>query len=645
MVCFLGLHEANAQSPIPSDKSNFHLFVLAGQSNMAGRGRLDDAASKPDQRVLMLNQEGQWVPAVDPVHFDKPKMVGVGLGRTFARDYVEAFPDATVGLIPCAVGGSPIDSWQPGGYHKSTGAHPYDDALKRVNRARRDGTLKGVLWHQGESDSKPLLATEYESKLHTLISRMRREFQSPDLPFVIGQMGQFVERREEAAGKESDDDRIDARAIVDAVHRETPGSVPHTAFASSSGLGHKGDRVHFSTAAYRALGHRFFQAYLSLGGASGPLGYSIDQQVVQRGFDGKRCWVHARAGVVRQRDASQIVMTTQPLLLSGSDVFYSLNQTLSDDGGESWQSLKVLESFVRQSDDKGHEFTVCDFTPKWHAKSKTLLGTGQTVWYEHNKVMHVRPRSTAYSVFDPKTETWAPWKRLEMPQEARFKNAGAGSVQRFDEQDGTILLPIYFKVPERKQYSTTVVRCQFDGAELKYVEHGNELTIPVKRGLYEPSVTRFDRRYFLTMRNDDRGYVSVSRDGLEYSDPVVWRFDDGEELGNYNTQQHWVTHSDGLFLVYTRRGLDNDHVFRHRAPLMIARVDPETLRVMRTTERVIAQEKGARLGNFGVVDVNQDETWVVVTEWMQPLGVEKYGSDNRIYAVKLKWNRPNRAVE
>jgi len=94
--------------------------------------------------------------------------------------------------------------------------------------------------------------------------------------------------------------------------------------------------------------------------------------------------------------------------------------------------------------------------------------------------------------------------------------------------------------------------------------------------------------------------------------------------------------------VYTRRGANNDHVFRHRAPLFIAQVDPQGLCVIRATERVLVPEKGARLGNFGVTEVSPDETWVTAAEWMQPRGVEKRGSDNRVWIAKIQWNRPNR---
>jgi hypothetical protein len=178
------------------------------------------------------------------------------------------------------------------------------------------------------------------------------------------------------------------------------------------------------------------------------------------------------------------------------------------------------------------------------------------------------------------------------------------------------------------------------------------MTVPESRGLYEPSLTFFENRYFLTLRNDVRGYVTSGTDGLHFDRPKPWRFDDGAELGNYNTQQHWVTHRDALFLVYTRRGAKNDHVFRHRAPLFIAEVDPEKLHVLRGTERILVPEKGARLGNFGVTEVSPAETWITTAEWMQTTGPDphdfrvpmRYGADNRVYAARLLWKKPNKKV-
>ncbi|MEQ9407562.1 MAG: exo-alpha-sialidase [Fuerstiella sp.] len=383
--------------------------------------------------------------------------------------------------------------------------------------------------------------------------------------------------------------------------------------------------------------------------------FTIERSVLTKGYDGTKCWVHARAGIVPSTDdrsAPTVVVTTQPLMITGSDVFYALNSTSSSDLGQTWSPLVPQESFRRRRIDDRHEEAICDFTPTWHQATGKLLGTGHTAMYEDNKVMRVRTRQTPYSIYDPETQTWGKAKHLKMPDEPRFHDCGAGSVQRFDLANGDILLPVYYKVPTESQYSVTVCLCEFDGEELRYVKHGTEMTIDVKRGLYEPSVTKFGKRFFLTLRNDDHGYVASSTDGLNYDEPRRWTFDDGSDLGNYNTQQHWVTHANGLFLVYTRKGADNDHVFRHRAPLFIAQVDPDKLHIIRSTERILVPERGARLGNFGVATVSPNETWVTVTEWMQTWGPNyvmpvdnKYGADNSIHIAKIKWNGPSAGTD
>jgi hypothetical protein len=231
-----------------------------------------------------------------------------------------------------------------------------------------------------------------------------------------------------------------------------------------------------------------------------------------------------------------------------------------------------------------------------------------------------------------------------MPEGPKFIDCSAGCGQRYDLPNGEILLPIRFTVsPQSKsksQYATVVARCRFDGETLAYIEHGSEHTLPIDRGLYEPSMTKFGDLYYLTMRNDKAAYVATSKDGLHYDEPRQWTFDDGADLGSYNTQQHWVTHSKGLFLSYTRRGANNDHVFRHRAPLFIGKVDPDKLHVIRATERELMPNRGARLGNFGVTDVSPNETWVSDCEWMGR-GAEKYGADGSVWVTKIHWNQPN----
>ena len=256
-----------------------------------------------------------------------------------------------------------------------------------------------------------------------------------------------------------------------------------------------------------------------------------------------------------------------------------------------------------------------------------------------------RAHQTVYAVFDPKTDRWSPWQVLELPPDEQFNFARNACSQWLVQPDGQLLVPLYIGRNSREPFSTTVAECRFDGTRLTYVRHGSVLKLNLARGLYEPSLIAFRGRYFLTLRNDERGYVSVSDDGLQFAEPKPWLFDDGTELGSYNTQQHWLAHSDGLFLVYTRRGANNDHIVRHRAPLFMAQVDPATLQVIRRTEKVVVPERGAELGNFGAAAINESESWITVSEGMFMKDSRERGAEGATFVARVIWAKPNRLVE
>ncbi|MEP6999662.1 MAG: sialate O-acetylesterase, partial [bacterium] len=228
------------------------LFILAGQSNMAGRGVVEAQDRVVNPRVLMLNRSLAWVPAIDPVHFDKP-IAGVGPGRSFALALADADSSARIGLVPVALGGSPISSWRPGAEDGATGRMPYDDAIARANAAMQRGELKAILWHQGESDSVEPLSNMYESRLRALIERFRKDLGKPDLPFLIGQLGRF--------------DRAPwspAKSRVDSAHRKLAAEMRNVVYVSSEGLTDKGDTTHFDAPSARELGRRYAAAYLAM---------------------------------------------------------------------------------------------------------------------------------------------------------------------------------------------------------------------------------------------------------------------------------------------------------------------------------------------------------------------------------------------
>lgn len=243
-----------AETPDPGlpAKENFHLFLLAGQSNMAGRGKLDAFAQSAHPRVWSLRQNLQWAPARDPLHWDKPS-AGTGLGKPFGEAITERFPGVSVGLIPAACGGSPVGSWQPGVFFAQTKSHPYDDALTRTRRALQDGVLKGILWHQGESDCNAKDAPEYEKRLEALIVRFRTEFQNQELPFLIGQLGQFADKPWNA----------DTLA-VDAAHQALAKRMKNVRFVPVPHPASIGDKLHFDTETLRTFGKSYAEAYYDL---------------------------------------------------------------------------------------------------------------------------------------------------------------------------------------------------------------------------------------------------------------------------------------------------------------------------------------------------------------------------------------------
>jgi len=373
----------------------------------------------------------------------------------------------------------------------------------------------------------------------------------------------------------------------------------------------------------------------------GVLPLEIELRTIHQGFDGKFCWVNPWAGVCP--DGRTGVLTVQRLDLAGSDVFFGACQSRTDDRGQTWSPFEPVPTMRREAVGEGLESCVNDLKPQWNTAGGVMLGIGVRVYYRPDAGTpdHVSPggRSpqTVYSIWDPHRSAWSAPHDLAFRDVMRPEETVAGSVQRLEEPDGHILLPLSCRGRDEAARATVVARCAWRDGRLEVVETGNPMSVPIERGLLEPSLAESAGRYLLTMRNDVAAYVTAGCDGLHFDQPHRWRFDDGELLGSYNTQQHWVTHESRAWLLYTRRGLNNDHVFRHRAPLLIGEVDLERLVVIRQTETILIPERGARLGNFGVTIVDDQETWITAAEWMQPVGCERYGSDNSIYIAVLRF--------
>lgn len=236
------LATAAAFAPALAAPAGLDLFLLAGQSNMAGRGEITPGANTPIEGVWALNKELAWTPAIDPLHWDKP-IAAAGLGRPFAATLLQYGASQRIGLIPAAFGGTSLEEWKPGG-------KLFTDAITRARAAAPAGRLRGILWHQGEAESaREESARTYGARFSVIAAALRAELGAPDLPIVTGQLGRFFQAR--------------FAPVVNEQLATLPLWLPRTAFVSSAGLGHKGDDVHFDTAALRELGRRYALAWLA----------------------------------------------------------------------------------------------------------------------------------------------------------------------------------------------------------------------------------------------------------------------------------------------------------------------------------------------------------------------------------------------
>ena len=227
---------------------DMELFLLIGQSNMAGRGVIEEPDRVPFPRVFTLTKEETWVPAIEPIHFDRPDRLGTGLGRSFARVLAEAAPGARIGLIPAAMGGSALDEWKVGG-------KLYADAVRRAKAAMKNGRLRGILWHQGEADSGKLeLIRSYQERWLAVMKALRAEL--GDVPIVVGELGQFLYAREK-------NDYPLVRLMNEQLAMLAVAGT-RVAFVSSGGLAHKGDALHFDSAGLREFGRRYAHAFMGL---------------------------------------------------------------------------------------------------------------------------------------------------------------------------------------------------------------------------------------------------------------------------------------------------------------------------------------------------------------------------------------------
>ncbi len=234
----------------PPDKNKVWVFFLAGQSNMAGRGFVEPADTLSNPRILTINSENELVYAKEPLHWYEPTLTGLDCGVSFATKLLSGIPsEVSILLIPTAIGGSSISQWINNELYR--GVKLFSNFEEKVSIAREYGQIKGILWHQGESDAKPERIHAHERNLSILMSAFRESIKKPELPIILGQLGSYSDNNKhwQAINQQ----------IISYVKKDACAYLINT-----QDLSEKGDKIHFDSVSQREMGKRFAEVYLSI---------------------------------------------------------------------------------------------------------------------------------------------------------------------------------------------------------------------------------------------------------------------------------------------------------------------------------------------------------------------------------------------
>lgn len=221
------------------------LFLFIGQSNMAGRGHITDNYKAPIKNTYLLTPTGEMEPARNPLNKystirKQLDLQGVGPAYSFAKAIVNK-TGHELGLVVNARGGSSIHSWLKGAEDDY-----YGEALSRIRQAMKFGTLKAIIWHQGESDSQ--FPEDYIAKLQKLVADLREDLGDEKLPFIVGELAQWRTNGTSGAFNE--------------MLRKIPQHIPYSYCVSSDELVplmNESD-PHFSADSQIILGRRYAEA-------------------------------------------------------------------------------------------------------------------------------------------------------------------------------------------------------------------------------------------------------------------------------------------------------------------------------------------------------------------------------------------------
>ena len=228
-------------------KDDYDVYLMIGQSNMAGRGRMIDQDTIPIKGVYLLNDSAKVEPAVAPLNKYSTIRKGIGMQQiSLANNFSAVLHEKTgrkILLVMNARGGSSIKEWSP-----NVKDNYVDKAIARTKDALHYGELKGIIWHQGETDASD--PSFYMDSLKIMVSHIRKELNAEEVPFVAGEIAHWFNHPE---------------AFNTVIHGMTD-EIPHSAWVSSEGCSWlRGENdPHFSRDGQMLLGKRYAETVLDL---------------------------------------------------------------------------------------------------------------------------------------------------------------------------------------------------------------------------------------------------------------------------------------------------------------------------------------------------------------------------------------------
>ncbi|TKD62513.1 sialate O-acetylesterase [Flavobacterium sp. ASW18X] len=251
--------------------SNFHVYLCFGQSNMEGSAVIEKEDKQPTDRFLVLQNmdcknysrsKNTWYPAIPPLSNCQS---GLSPADYFGKTLVANLPDSVrIGVINVAVGGCDIRLFDKNQYQNFTETYPEEWFQKKIKdydgnpyqylvnlgkRAQKDGVIKGILLHQGESNTGDEEWPKYVAKIYKdLLTDLG--LQASEVPLLAGE----VVHAEQGG----------TCAAMNIIINKLPNVIPTAHVVTSKGCEVQKDLVHFNSAGVREIGKRYATKMLQI---------------------------------------------------------------------------------------------------------------------------------------------------------------------------------------------------------------------------------------------------------------------------------------------------------------------------------------------------------------------------------------------